>query len=167
MWNSPTSDELIDEWRDNDEMPLRNFVELALGQIEHLPEEQQAHLLQYCEVLKRQMRMDDLLIEHDIAKAEAMTERRRAHEATERAVQAERAVHVAVGMAAARSAPENRFVVPSPLFSENVEKFLADKQQPGDDGRAYSQQTVKQTRATFRLLVELMGEKPVRLASAN
>ena len=162
LWQSPTADELIDEWRENDEMPLRNFVELALGQIGYLPEEQQAHLLEHYYVLKRTMETDDLIIERDLANADATIERRRADLATERAAQAERAMHVAMGQAMARPAQDHHLVKPSPKFSENVETFLADKQHPRDNGKAYSVQTVKQTRGTFRLLNEFMAEKPVR-----
>lgn len=50
----------------------------------------------------------------------------------------------------------------SPLFSANIGAFLKDKTKPDDGGRAYSNQTVEQVRATFRLLVEFLGDKPVR-----
>ncbi len=161
LWESPTADELIQEWRDNDEMPLQNFIDLAPGQISDLPGEQREHLLQHYDVLRRQMRVDDLIMECDIARAEVMTERRRADEAVARARQAEHAGYIATGMAVA-GLPIGKPHGVKPLsepFSHFGEAFIEHKKQFDDESKFYTEQTVAQTRKTFSLWIELIGEK--------
>lgn len=51
---------------------------------------------------------------------------------------------------------------PSPRFSEKTEEFLEEKSRSTRDHRGYSSQTQAQTRATFRLWLELMEDRPVR-----
>ncbi len=165
LWESPTATELVTEWRDNDETPLNNFIKLAPDQIRALPESDRRHLIEHYAALARQVEMDELVIDRDFARAEAMHARRQAEGAATRAVVAERVAYAAVGMAVAGGAvpaPMPLASRSSPMFSENIEAFIADKRVKDDDGQAYTEQTVKQVRATFRLWVELIGEKPVR-----
>lgn len=168
LWDSPTGDELTREWRDNDEMPLQNLLKLGPDQIRALPEAERRHLFEHLGQLARQVEMDELVIDRDFARAEAMIAQRQAAAADGRAADAERTAYVAVGMAAAATGGAaggaDRTVAPkpSPTFFEHVEAFLADKQTKDDDGRAYTQQTVQQVRASFRLLVEFVGDKPLR-----
>jgi len=51
---------------------------------------------------------------------------------------------------------------PSPLFSEVIEPFFAEKSRGSEGHRPYSKQTEKQGRVTVRLWLDLIGDKPVR-----
>lgn len=51
---------------------------------------------------------------------------------------------------------------PSPLFSALIEDFITEKQRPSDGHRGYSPQTTSQTRVTFGLWLDLIGDGPVR-----
>ncbi|WP_342665270.1 site-specific integrase [Nisaea denitrificans] len=86
-----------------------------------------------------------------IEQGAALTEARKARDA----------VLAALSSAAAGKATAEA-LAPSPLFSELVEDYLADRQRTHDGHRGYSPKTVKHTRGTFGLWAGLIGNGPVR-----
>ena len=51
---------------------------------------------------------------------------------------------------------------PSPSFPELIEAFVEEKGRVVDGSRPYDEHTVSQSRATFQLFIEIIGERPVR-----
>lgn len=50
----------------------------------------------------------------------------------------------------------------SPLFLENIDAFIEEKETPSENHRGYKKHTSQQTRASFRLFASLLGNRPVR-----
>lgn len=91
----------------------------------------------------------------------------KAARASERADRAEGAVVGALAAVKAAGSRKRGGVAESPVrsspnFSALIDDYIEHKRTPDDSGRCYSNQSEMQTRATFRLWLEIIGDRPVR-----
>lgn len=186
LWESPTVDELLDGVRQGDMDMVSRLLSLGRDETLSLPPEERQHVLLHLQRLIDQTqaivadaRAEAHELQAEVAERREVLARYEAMEAElslnmERgAVQAlewrlQRVNGMVDGLVAAIDAQSAAagsavaVVKPSPLFSALIEEFITHKKTPDDDGRAYSNQTEMQVRATFRLWVEIVGDKPVR-----
>jgi len=166
FWDAPTREEILTRYADGDRWTLDRLFTLGEPQISALSEEDRSrvamHLRRLLEGVEQHLmakRTELAEVRAENAEAGALISALDAEEQVVRVVDAfEGRLKAATPAAATAAVPAKG----SPLFSERMEDFLRYKSTPGDDGKAYSNQTLSQTRVTFRLWTELVGDKPLR-----